>query len=112
MSGPHSIKRLADRFREVSKTLGDRADDLTARVDRAEAVGHSAFDRHSAALDAIESGIREIEDMTGQLSNGGPPLEPSDAPPDALPDAPPGAPPGVTLHSPRLEPGNGVKLVE
>lgn len=100
MSGPQSIKRLADRYRDVVGRLGARADELTARVDHADVVGHEAFDRHSTALDLIEHGIREIEDLTNQLSNGGPPLEAS---------MPPKTPPGVTLHSPVAVAGNGVK---
>lgn len=82
MAGPQSIRRLADRYKEIVGRIGARADELNGRLDKVDERSGSVFEAHSKALDLIERGVAEIEDFTNQLSNGGPPLEGS-----TLPDA-------------------------
>ena len=69
-----SIRRLAERYRQVTGDLGKRADELVERLDRVHSLGDRTMSDHSAVLNDMEKSIKEVEDLTSQLTNGGPPL--------------------------------------
>ena len=69
-----SIRRLAERYRQVTGDLGKRADELVDRLDKVHALGDRTMSNHSAVLNDMEKSIKEVEDLTSQLTNGGPPL--------------------------------------
>ena len=69
-----SIRRLAERYRQVTGDLGKRADELVDRLDKVHALGDRTMSNHSAVLNDMEQSIKEVEDLTAQLTNGGPPL--------------------------------------
>ena len=70
----YSSEELAERYQTVVKDLGVRADDLVARLEKIAVSGVSSMDAHTKVLDDLEAGVKEIEDLTNQISNGGPPL--------------------------------------
>ena len=76
-----SIRRLAERYRQVTGDLGKRADELVDRLDKVHALGDHAMADHSTVLDDMERSIREVEDLTNQLTNAGPPLDDGSLPP-------------------------------
>lgn len=84
------IKSLADKLASVSRRLGARTEALSARLDVADQKHEAAVSLHHGVLDQVEAYTNEIENLARQMSNGGPPLDPSPAVQPA---------PGVTLNA-------------
>lgn len=66
------LAHLAERNRDVTKRLDERADSLLARLAAVEDRGEQAFTNMERLADQHEQGIAATEDALNQLTNGAP----------------------------------------
>jgi hypothetical protein len=83
-------------------TLDAAADKLADRYDALGAAGLAAIGKRSAFLDEVAARITDLEGVTAQLTNGGPPLVDSAAPSAVTPQPAPAVPLPTPVTLPSL----------
>lgn len=71
------LQSLSGKLRDVTASIEGRAEKLIARLERADQASQGADTKAHAEVDKVEAGVRAVEDLVNQMSNGGPPLDDS-----------------------------------
>ncbi len=77
-----AVRGLASSLAKLKSAVEDDAKRLQSRIDTAAVRADRAFQGSHGALDALEGGVKEVEDFISGLerSNGGDPLDSSEEP--------------------------------
>jgi hypothetical protein len=68
------LSELAQRIAKTHKSIEEKADKLSQRMDSLVPLADSTFDKHNAMLDQCESGFKELEDSIRDLAGANGPL--------------------------------------
>ena len=73
-TAPNKFAELADKVARSQKALDQRADQLSARLDKLNDTANAAFSKHEGALTQAEQGIDQMEQaLSGLLGHNQPP---------------------------------------
>jgi hypothetical protein len=71
------LNELAAALTDIPKQVEEAADKALTRLTSARQSALGGIDKIHTIADGIEQSAKDIENFTNQLTNGGPPLEPS-----------------------------------
>ena len=71
------LQAMAARARSLPQKLDEMADAAMKRMDDLEQRGGAAFSTLGRELQKADDGVRAVEDVVSQMTNGGPPLDDS-----------------------------------